>query len=95
MFVFDHVEARVRERAPGPARRDAQEPDRRSTPRVRVLGESDAEAARPLGPGALLAARVVAVPAGGAVDVDFERPSAAGALTADAAGPSLVVRSAA
>jgi hypothetical protein len=73
LFVFDHVEARLRERAPGrvvvtlknPTSVDAE---------VRVLAESDAEATRPLGPGALLGARVVTVPAGATADVDFEAP---------------------
>jgi hypothetical protein len=75
VFVFDHVEARVRERAPGRLVVTVKNPTSVDAS-VRVLGESDAEAARPLGPGALLAARVVAVPAGGAVDVDFEAPVA-------------------
>jgi hypothetical protein len=74
VYVFDHVEARVRERASGrlivalknPTTADAS---------VRVLAESDADAARPLAPGALLAARVVAVPAGASVDVELELPS--------------------
>jgi hypothetical protein len=74
VFTFDHVEARVRERTPSrlvvaiknPTTVDAS---------VRVLAESDADAARPLGPGALLGARVVAVPSGGSVDVELEVPS--------------------
>jgi hypothetical protein len=74
VYVFDHVEARVSERAPGrlvvalknPTTADAS---------VRLLAESDADAARPLAPGALLAARVVAVPAGGSVEVELETPS--------------------
>jgi hypothetical protein len=74
VFTFDHVEARVRERGPtrlviglkNPTTIDAS---------VRVLAESDADAAKPLGPGALLAARVVAVPSGGSVDVELEVPS--------------------
>jgi hypothetical protein len=76
VFVFDHVEARVRERAPGRLVVTIKNPTSVDAG-VRVLGESDAEAARPLGPGALLAARVVAVPAGAAVDVDFDAPVAA------------------
>jgi hypothetical protein len=72
-FAFDHVEARVREQTQGrliiaiknPTAVDAS---------VRVLAESDAEAARPLGVGALLGARVVAVPAGGSADVEVEAP---------------------
>jgi hypothetical protein len=76
LYVFDHVEARVRVREAGrfgvtfknPTTFDAS---------VRVLAEGEAEAARPLGPGALLGARVVEIPAGGAVDVDFETPVAA------------------
>ena len=77
VFAFDHVEARVRERAPGRLVVTLKNP----TPvdaAVRVLGESDAEAARPLGAGALVAARVVTVPAGGATDVDFDAPVAGG-----------------
>jgi hypothetical protein len=75
VFVFDHVEARVRERAPGRLVVTIKNPTQIDAA-VRVLGESDAEAARPLGPGALLAAHVVAVPAGAAVDVDFDAPVA-------------------
>jgi hypothetical protein len=74
VFAFDHVEARVREQAPGrlvvalknPTAVDAS---------VRVLAESDADATRTLGVGALLGARVVAVPAGGSTDVELEVPS--------------------
>ena len=75
LFVFDHVEAKVRERAPGRLVVTLKNPTPTDAA-VRVLAESDAEAARPLGPGALLAARVVAVAAGAAVDVDFETPVA-------------------
>jgi hypothetical protein len=77
IYVFDHVEARVRERVPGRLVVTIKNPTAIDAA-VRVLGEDAAAAARPLGPGALLAARVVAVPAGGAVDVDFEAPIAAG-----------------
>ena len=76
VFSFDHVEARVRERAPGRLVVSVKNPTSVDAA-VRVLGESDAEAARPLAPGALLAARVVAVPAGGSTDVDFAAPVAA------------------
>ena len=75
VFVFDHVEAKVRERAPGRLVVTLKNPTPTDAA-VRVRAESDAEAARPLGPGALLAARVVAVAAGTAVDVDFETPLA-------------------
>jgi hypothetical protein len=75
VFAFDHVEARVRERAPGRLVITLKNPTSVDA-LVRVLGESDTEAALPLGAGALLAARVVAVPASGAVDVDFEAPVA-------------------
>jgi hypothetical protein len=77
VYAFDHVEARVRERAPGRLVVSLRNPTA-SDAAVRVLGEDLAASARPLGPGALLAARVVAVPAGGAADVDFEAPLAAG-----------------
>jgi len=76
VFVFDHVEARVRARAPGRLVLTIRNPTALEAA-VSVLGESDAEAARPLAPGALLAARVVTVPPGGAVDVDFDAPAAA------------------
>ena len=76
VYVFDHVEARVRERVPGRLVVTIKNPTAVDAA-VRVLSESDAAAAQPLGPGALLAARVVAVPAGGSVDVDFEAPVAA------------------
>jgi hypothetical protein len=74
VFTFDHVDARVKERAPGrfvvtltnPTTVDAA---------VRVLAESEADAARPLAPGALLGARVVEIPAGGTADVDFDVPA--------------------
>jgi hypothetical protein len=77
LFVFDHVEARVRERSPGRFVVTIKNPTSVDAT-VRVLAESQAEAERPLGPGALLAARVVDVPAGAAVDVDFATPVAAG-----------------
>ena len=70
VFAFDHVEARVRERSPGRLVVSVKNPTSVDAV-VRVLGESDAEAARPLAPGALLSARVVDVPAGGSTDVDF------------------------
>jgi hypothetical protein len=76
VFTFDHVEARVRERAPGRLVVAVKNPTSVDAA-VRVLGESAAEAARPLGPGALLGARVVAVPAGGTTDVDFDAPASA------------------
>ena len=76
VFAFDHVEARVRERTPGRLVVSVKNPTSVDAA-VRVLGESDAEAARPLAPGALLAARVVDVPAGGSTDVDFDAPTGA------------------
>ncbi len=76
VFAFDHVEARVRERAPGRLVVTVKNPTSVDAT-VRVLGESDAEAARPLAPGALLAARVVDVAAGGSTDVDFAAPTGA------------------
>jgi hypothetical protein len=76
VFVFDHVEAQVRERSPGRLVLTVKNPLSIEAA-VSLLGESDDEAARPLAPGALLAARVVTVPAGGAVDVDFDTPAAA------------------
>jgi hypothetical protein len=76
VYAFDHVEARLRERVPGRLVVSIKNPTAADAS-VRVLGESADEASRPLGPGALLAARVVAVPAGGSADVDFEAPFAA------------------
>jgi hypothetical protein len=76
VYAFDHVEAHVRERVPGRLVVSLKNPTGVDAA-VRVLGEGEDEAARPLGPGALLAGRVVSVPAGGSVDVDFEAPVAA------------------
>ncbi len=76
VFAFDHVEARVRERVPGRLVVSIKNPTAIDAV-VRVLGEGEDEAARPLGPGALLGARVVAVPAGGVAEVDFDAPTAA------------------
>jgi hypothetical protein len=76
VYAFDHVEARVRERVPGRLVVSLRNPTATDAA-VRVLGENADEAARPLGPGALLGARVVAVPAAGSVDVDFDAPLAA------------------
>jgi hypothetical protein len=77
VFVFDHVSARVRARAPGRFALTIENPTATDAA-VRVLAETEDAAAQPLAPGALLAARVVSVPAGGAVDVDFDAPVAAG-----------------
>jgi hypothetical protein len=74
VFAFDHVDAQVRERAPGRLVLTIKNPTSVDAS-VRVLAETDAEAAHPLAPGALLAARVVEIPAGGATDVDFEAPA--------------------
>ena len=63
VYVFDHVEARVRERVPGRLVVSLKNPTAIDAV-VRVLGEGEDEAARPLGPGALLAARAVAVTGG-------------------------------
>jgi hypothetical protein len=77
VYAFDHVEARVRERVPGRFIVTLKNPTAIDAA-VRVLAENGASAARGLGPGALLAARVVDVPASGEVDVDLETPVAAG-----------------
>jgi hypothetical protein len=76
VYAFDHVEARVRERVPGRLVVSIKNPTAADAA-VRVLGEDEDAATHPLGPGALLAARLVAVPAGGTVDVDFEAPVSA------------------
>jgi hypothetical protein len=76
VYAFDHVEARVRERVPGRLVVALKNPTAIDAV-VRVLGEGEDEAARPLGAGALLGARAVSVPAGAAVDVDFAAPVAA------------------
>jgi len=68
VFVFDHVTARVKERADGrmvlaianPTRVDAT---------VRILSETAASAAEPLRPGAVLDAQTAVVPAGATVQV--------------------------
>jgi len=73
VFAFDHVDARVRARERGSLVVTLENPTSIDAA-VRVLAESDLDAARPLAPGAVLAARVVAVPAGGAVDVTFDVP---------------------
>jgi hypothetical protein len=77
VYVFDHVEARVRERVPGRFVVTIRNPTAFDAA-VRVLAEGEAAAAKPLGPGGLLGARVVGVRAGGAVDVELETPIAAG-----------------
>jgi hypothetical protein len=74
LFAFDHVDARVTQQALGRLIVTLTNPTQVEAT-VRVLGESDGEAARPLEPGALLAARLVVVPAGGSADVEFEAPA--------------------
>jgi hypothetical protein len=76
VFAFDHVDARVRERGPGRLVVTLENPTSVDAA-VRILAESEADAARPLAPAAVLTARVVGVPAGGAADVAFDLTPAA------------------
>jgi len=68
VFALDAVEARVKERMPGRLVLSLRNPTAAEAS-VRVMAETASEAERPLAPGAVLDALVVAVPAGGAVDV--------------------------
>lgn len=74
MFVFDHVDARIKEKTrsrlivtlTNPTPFDAA---------VRVLAENSAEREKPLGQNALWGARVATVPAGGTLDLELARGS--------------------
>jgi hypothetical protein len=68
LFVFDHVDARIKERLAGKLMVTLSNPTRAAAT-VRMLAESSADAAVPLPPGAILDAPTAVVPAGGAVDV--------------------------
>jgi hypothetical protein len=70
VFAFDHVEVAVKERTPERLMITLSNPTRAEAA-VRVLAEAAADAARPLIPGAVAAARVVTVPAGGTADLDL------------------------
>jgi hypothetical protein len=78
VFAFDHVDARLEAAKGGPLRLQLANPTE-SEAVVRVLAETDAEAARPLAPGAVLAARTVTVPAHGSAELELpvEEPVAA------------------
>jgi hypothetical protein len=68
VFVFDHVTARVKERAPGRVVLAIANPTRVDAT-VRILSETAEGAAEPLRPGAVLEAQAAVVPAGGSVQV--------------------------
>jgi hypothetical protein len=70
VFAFDHVEAKLETKGAGPLRLMLANPTE-SEAAVRVLAESDAAAAKPLPPGAVLAARVVTVPARGSAELEL------------------------
>lgn len=77
VHVFDHLLVKKRADEAGRLVLSIENPSKHDAT-ARVLAESDEEAARPLGPGALLGARVVAVPAGETVEVALEEPAASG-----------------
>jgi len=68
LFVFDHVNARIKEKAGGRAKLTIENPTRVAAT-VRILTETTGAAAEPLRAGAVLDAQTVAVPAGGTVEV--------------------------
>jgi hypothetical protein len=70
VFAFDHVDARLEAPKGAPLRLQLANPTE-SEAVVRVLAETDAEAAKPLAPGAVLAARTVTVPARGSAELEL------------------------
>jgi hypothetical protein len=68
LFVFDHVTARIKERAGGRLVLTVANPTRTDA-NVRILSEITAAAAEPLRPGAVVDAQTVVVPAAGSVQV--------------------------
>jgi len=68
VFVFDHVTARIKERAPGRMVLTVANPTRDEAT-VRILAEAAAGAAEPLRPGAVVDGQTAVVPAGGSVQV--------------------------
>ncbi|HMF44558.1 MAG TPA: hypothetical protein VKQ32_27980 [Polyangia bacterium] len=68
VFVFDHVTARIKERARGRVVLAVANPTSAEAT-VRILSETAEAAAEPLHPGAVLDAQKVVVPAGGSVQV--------------------------
>ena len=68
LFVFDHVNARIKERAGARAQLTIANPTRIAAT-VRILTETTAGAAEPLRAGAVLDAQTAVVPAGGSVEV--------------------------
>jgi hypothetical protein len=68
LFVFDHLEARVKERLAGRLVLSLRNPTP-SDATVRLYAESAAEAALPLGPDAILEAPTAVVPAGSTLEV--------------------------
>jgi hypothetical protein len=73
VFVFDHVTARIKERARGRLTLTIANPTRAEAT-VRILAENAADADEPLRPGAVLDAQAVVVPAGGSVQVAVPPP---------------------
>ena len=74
LFVFDHVEARVREKTPERLRITVHNPTRFDT-EVRILAELDRERSRPLGAFPLVGLRSLTLVAGATDDVEFSRSS--------------------
>jgi hypothetical protein len=68
VFVFDHVTARVKERARGRVVLAVANPTREPAT-VRILSETAETAAEPLRPGAVLDAQTAVIPAGGSAQV--------------------------
>jgi len=68
VFVFDHVTARIKERAPGRLVLTVANPTREEAT-VRILADTAAGAAEPLRPGAVVEAQTAVVPPGGSVPV--------------------------
>jgi hypothetical protein len=68
LFVFDHVTARIKDRAGGRAELTIANPTRVPAT-VRILTETTSAAAEPLRAGAVLDAQTVGVPAGGTVQL--------------------------
>jgi hypothetical protein len=86
VHAFDHVEARIKQRT-GERVTVTLSNGTKADAAVRVMAESAADAARPLGVGALMLARLVAVPAGASADVELELPPVDPTAAVPAAAP--------
>jgi hypothetical protein len=72
VFVFDHVEARVKDRSDKRLVVAVRNPTAHEAA-VRIFSESSMELSRPLGPNALWGGRQITLPPGGEQDVELER----------------------